>query len=360
MFLYRKQNTKTMKLTANSRRQSVGDLLAEAPIATKVNGRIPVGSTASGQTLDVPFMIAKGAHSGPVLWINGAVHGDELNGVLGAIDFFQELQPDQMSGALIVTPASNILAFDARQKTGPLDLLDMDQYFPGNSSTSITPRIAHAMFSQIAPLADVTVNMHTHGTQYASLPYGVYKLHPDCPLSEREILTLISSFEPALACRMPVQNAPGELPGNIAGALDYQLSTLGKTAFMMEMGGGGREEPANVQATLRGLRSLTMRLGITAGEPAHCPMRSVRQVTHRKHVFSRHGGLFRQHSQPGDIVPAGQAIGLIQDIFGNLLEEVVLDHDCIVVGIRSNPVLHTGDRICFVAKEWTEVLLSDG
>jgi predicted deacylase len=338
---------------------SVSDVMSQTPPGTKVNGRIPVGATASGQKLDVPYMLAKGAKPGPVLWINGAVHGDELNGVLGAIDFFQEIVPAQMSGSLIVTPASNALAFDARQKTSPLDLLDMDQFFPGNANASTTPRMAHAIFSQIAPLADVTVNMHTHGTQYASLPYGVYKLHPGCPLTEMQMLDLIASFQPALTCRMPVEHAPGELPGNIAGALDYQMSALGKTAFMMEMGGGGREEPHNVQATVRGLRVLVNRLGIVPETEASKTERPAftRQVLQRKHVFSRHGGLFRQRSQPGDLVPAGRPIGIIQDIHGNLLEEVVLDHDCIVIGIRSNPILHTGDRITFVAKEWADVPL---
>lgn len=347
--------------TSSDRRHStVTETLATTPRGSKSQGRISVGQTATGQTLDIPFMVAKGTRPGPTLWINGAVHGEELNGVLAAMDFYQAIEVAALAGNLVVTPTSNYLAVDNRTKTASLDLLDMDQQFPGNKDGQITQRSAYHLFTDVAPHADVALNLHTHGTQYSSLPYGVYKAHPDSSMTEAGLLGLISCFAPTLACLMPVDNAPGELPGNIAGALDYQLLIRGKAAFMMEMGGGGREEPENVAATLRGLVNLCTALGMihtsnalaTKGGPMGD---SLRQVTQRKHVFSSHGGFFRAAARPGDMVAAGHLIGVSHDVFGNVLEEVRLEHDCIIIGIRTNPILHTGDRICFIGKEWREM-----
>lgn len=343
--------------------ESFGKHWHEARNGERGRGVLVVGETATGQPLGIPYRFVKGARAGPVLWVNGAVHGDELNGVLGAIDFFSSLDPEAMSGSVILTPASNFPAFDARSKTGGFDGLDLDQQFPGRADGLLSMRIANALFEAITPIADYVLNLHTHGTQFASLPYGVYKVHPGSPVSEAALRSLVSCFGAAFVCRMPVENAGGELPGNIAGALDFQSLAAGKPAFMMEMGGGGREEPRHVEATRKGLLSLARLAGILAEDPQAplpAPSDSIRLVTQRQHVFADRGGLFRTTANPGDMIPAGTIIGVIHDVGGEILQEVVLDHDCIIIGIRYNPVIHAGDRVCFIGRSWEEAKIDPG
>mgnify|MGYP001529416809 CR=1 FL=1 len=93
--------------------------------------QILVGKLANGADVMIPFLLLKGAKDGPFFWINGAVHGAELNGSVAAWELFQELDPAQVKGTLAVTPVANALGFQRRDKISDLDFQDMDTSFPG-------------------------------------------------------------------------------------------------------------------------------------------------------------------------------------------------------------------------------------
>ena len=99
--------------------------------------------------------------------------------------------------------------------------------------------------------------------------------------------------------------------------------------------------------------NVAQQLGILAGEPP-VPATLIR-VTKRAHVTVAHGGLFRAVKKPGDRVPAGEPLGSTMDMHGHVAEAVSVPHDCIVIGMRRDPVVHSGDRAAFVALEWDEV-----
>ena len=278
----------------------------------------------------------------------------QVNGTLAAIEFFRKLEGQEVSGTVIVTPTANVQAVNERTKTAAVDRLDMDQCFPGREDGLPTERLAARLFGAMAPGADVVVNLHTLGTPFDSKPYAVYKVHPDAGVAEQRLLDMIACFAPNMACRMPVTAAGGELPGNIAGALDYQCLAMGKAAFMIELGVGGRQESEHIAAGERGLRRLCSMLGILpAGEGMAVP--KLRRVTRRSHVMSNAGGFFRTAVQPAQVLPRGEPLGCIHDVFGKEVEVVRFPQDVIVIAIRRDPVVHSGDRISFVATEWDEV-----
>src|SRR5690606_6214898 len=142
------------------------------------------------------------------------------------------------------TPTANPVALDARRKTGPYDEQDLDQTFPGNPNGLISDQLSAALFAAVEPHADVAVSMHTMNNLFDSDPYAVYKVHPQSGVSEDDVLRLVRHFHPVFACRMSVSGGTGELPGNIAGALDYQMLAKGKAAFMIELGSGSCTTPA--------------------------------------------------------------------------------------------------------------------
>jgi predicted deacylase len=321
-------------------------------------GWLQVGTSASGRPISVPYLIKRGSEEGPTLWVNAAVHGDEINGVFAAQRFFDSVHTSELHGNLIVTPVSNILAFDDRRKTSNIDSLDMDQSFPGRKDGFIAERIADVLFSKFAARADVVVNLHTLSTPFNAVPYVVYKLHPESKLPEEEMLGFIACLDPCVACRMPVANSGGELPGNIAGALDFQVSARGGLAFMLELGGGGRIEEDMIAHGVKGLRRLSAKLGmINAGIDAGPT--SITRVTSRAHRFVNHGGLFEASTTAGSILKPGAILGTVRNLFGEVVETIVCDQESWVIAIRRDPVVHTGDRVAFLASKWDEVTLQE-
>jgi methylmalonyl-CoA/ethylmalonyl-CoA epimerase len=55
---------------------------ASAAPGTIVRGAIPVTTLAGGTPLEIPVVVINGAKPGPVLWVDGAIHGDEPEGPL--------------------------------------------------------------------------------------------------------------------------------------------------------------------------------------------------------------------------------------------------------------------------------------
>jgi predicted deacylase len=82
---------------------------------------------------------------------------------------------------------------------------------------------------------------------------------------------------------------------------------------------------------------------------------TLRHVTRRGHVPVAGGGLFRASRKPGELVKAGEPFGEIMDLHGHVVERPALSRDVIIIGIRADPVVHTGDRVAYVAYDWTDV-----
>lgn len=315
------------------------------------HGTIEVGSMSSGALVGLPYVAVRGARPGKTLWLNGQVHGDEINGMIAALRFVNSLDPQTMSGNVVVTPTANPHALDSRRKRNPYDELDLDQTYPGNAKGLISERQAHALFSEIRGTADFLINLHTMNALFSSKIYAVYKVHPDSGIAEKDLLRAVALFEPNIACRMDV-GGRGELPGNIAGALDYQCLAAGIPAFMLELGGGSRVEAHNVDAAERGFNRLARHLGIVAPLENDFEPESVRRVTRRGWITFEKGGLFVPEVQAGEDIAANGLLGRSMNLFGEPVEDVAVPNDGIIIGLRSDPVVHTGERAAFVAWEW--------
>lgn len=330
----------------------IGQWLASDTRAERKSGMLPVGSMASGAAVALPWVALRGARPGRTLWLHGQVHGDEINGMVAALRFIRSLDPVGMSGNVVVTPTGNPQALDARRKRNPYDELDLDQTYPGNADGLVSERAAHALFSEVRGVADVLINLHTMNPLFDAPPYAVYKVHPESGVSEDQVLAAMAPFFPTLSCRMDV-GGKGELPGNIAGALDYQCLAAGICAFMLELGSGSRYQPANVEQAEKGFLALAQQMGIVLGVQAASPAQ-LRTVSRRGWITARDGGLFVPRAKAGDLVKAGESIGDLLSLDGGMQPITPFTRDGILIGLRSDPVVHTGERLAFVAWEWAD------
>lgn len=334
----------------------IGDFLSEQSGPARKTGTLRIGSMSSGMEIGLPYVAVRGARPGKTLWLHGQVHGDEINGMVAALRFANSLDPQAMHGNLVVTPTGNPHALDLRRKRNPYDDLDLDQCYPGSAQGLISERLAHALFSEIRGTASLVINLHTMNPLFDSKAYAVYKLHPGSGIEEAALLRAIAFFEPNVACRMDV-GGKGELPGNIAGALDYQCLAAGIPAFMLELGGGSRYEAGNVALAELGFARLAGHMGILPGGADDTPA-AVRRVTRRGWITFAHGGLFVPEVEAGVTLKAGSVLGASMDLHGSPLETIRLANDGIVIGLRRDPVMHTGERAAFIAHEWDEVKLA--
>ncbi len=331
----------------------VGSAVAEKK--EKAFGRIKVGELSNRLEVFVPIMIVNGKQDGPILWMNGAVHGDELNGLIAMRRVVSDLNPKELKGTIICSPISNPMGFQARNKLNPIDSLDLDQQFPGSPNGSFTERIAYELFKEIKEKANYLISFHTIGTPYTAKPYIVYKTLPNVRSEiNEEIKKLAVTFGIFANCNVNIATAAGENPGPLNASIDVQCGLNGIPAFMTEIGAGGRFENEPIEIAVTGIYNTMKYLGMIAGEPK-IPEKQI-IVTSRKHLRCNSGGMVVMDAEPGQIVKKGERIAHIIDVASEApeIEAIKADQDMYMISTRVNPPVDTGDRIAFAALKWEE------
>ena len=311
---------------------------------------VPAGELAHKAVVQLPVIVVAGKKEGPVLWINGTFHGDELNGSYAAWELSGEIDPEQLSGTLVVTPICNPIAFECRNKISAIDNMDMDTAFPGDPEGMMTQRIAHMIYREIKANAGAVISFHTMATPYRANPYSVRKIIPGVSDSVNEVSEgMQRAFGVVTNCVVDLRGDTNELPGVTSGALDITCMKDGIPAFMGEMGQGGKVETEYVEAAKKGILNVMRYLKMLDG-PVEKPGRQV-LITKRRFLRSDKGGMIRMNVKSGDEVKAGESL-LDLHYYGDEMESYPARSDCYVIGVRENPVVSTGDRVAFVGTEW--------
>ncbi len=313
---------------------------------------IPVGELAHKAVVEMPVIVVAGKKKGPTLWINGTVHGDELNGSYAAWELSREINTENLAGNLIVTPVCNPVAFECRNKTSDIDNMDMDTAFPGDPRGMLTQRIAYLVYEEIKKHADALISFHTMATPYSADPYSVRKIVPGVSKQINQTAEgMQRAFGVATNCLVDLRSASNELPGVTSGALDITCLKDGIPAFMGEMGQGGKIEDSYVNAAKQGILNVMSYLSMI-GEEIIKPYKQI-LITKRKFLRSNCGGLATSNVRSGEEIKAG---GSLLDIhyYGDQINSYCAETDCYIIGIRENPIVNTGDRVAFVGTEWSE------
>ena len=119
----------------------------------------------------VPIPIAViGSGNGPTVLLTGGTHGDEYEGQVILRRLIHELDPDTVSGRLIVLPAINYLAAQADARCWPGDNINMNRVYPGDPDVTPTPALAHYVETRLLPMCDFGVDIHSGGRVSDFLP----------------------------------------------------------------------------------------------------------------------------------------------------------------------------------------------
>ena len=124
---------------------------------------------ANGQETKVPVGRARSAPTGTVA--AGGVHGDEIGSVHTVQTVMSQLDPGQMSGAVLAVPDVSRPALEGMARRWPnsgrgIDLIDINREWPGNEQgASAASRHAGILFNKLLkPNADYALDFHTGTT----------------------------------------------------------------------------------------------------------------------------------------------------------------------------------------------------
>ena len=295
------------------------------------------GSSVDGRKREIPVLVCHGSSDGPVLWINGATHGDEPEGAFSIFKLFERLDPSVISGTVVGVGAMNVPAFEAGKRGDPLDSFtyDMNRMYPGRADGYPTERAAWAHWTAMKDACDLQIAIHSGG-EHSYLAHMIFA--SDNP----------QSLELAAAMGEPwdLVFRSGVGGGNPAS----KMAELGKAGVTVELGGNCRTLTSDFHEIAEdlavGYYNVMQHYGMVSGDATYA---AEWRMGHQEALLAPASGMW-----VGDAamtfetaMDAGTPLGKIYDLYGEVAAEVAAPEDGLVFGLRSRPSVLEGEWCCF-------------
>lgn len=312
------------------------------PAGRKVETELPVARLLTGSPLSVPLQILHGTSPGPTIWLDAAIHGDELNGVEIIRRVLALLDPRRLSGTVLAVPVLNVPGFMNGSRYLP-DRRDLNRSFPGSPRGSLASRIANLFTTQIASRCEVGIDIHTGSDHRINLP----QIRADLDDSTTE--SLARAFAPPALIHASTRD----------GSLRQTGADLGVSVLLYEGGEAWRFDEWSIRTGVLGILRVLTTLDMVASEvverleaealelgPAPDPVVARRS----RWVRARRTGVAQLQTDLGHRVERGEVLGQIRDTFGRRLSRIMASTDGIVIGLNLDPIVNQGDAVVHIAK----------
>lgn len=307
----------------------------------KAKGYVGAVTRVDGTSLGLPVLVVNGRHDGPVLVVDGAIHGDEPEGTLAIQQVARGLDPATLRGAFIGVPVMNVGAFEAMARGNPRDThtFDMNRIYPGKPEGFLTDRVAHAHHTEILRLADLEMSIHSGG----NISYLAETIFTKANDTKSEELGYAMGEEWPVLLETP----------HPVGSPMAAMVAAGKPAITVELGGAATCMPQafqhNADVLARAILNVCRHYGMIEGAPtyAQAHWRGKQRVVQATASGMLEPVLHDRLKQP---VAKGETLLRTVDLFGDLLEELKAPCDGTVFGMRTYPSITAGDWALFCAE----------
>jgi predicted deacylase len=291
---------------------------------------LPITKLVTGAPVSLPVWVHHGRHEGPVIWVNAAIHGDEVVGTEVIRRVLADISPKELRGTIVAVPVVNVLGFMSGDRYLP-DRRDLNRSFPGSARGSLASRIAHLFMTEVVAKCSVGIDLHTGADRRTNLP----QIRAD--LDDPRTLKLAEAF-----------GAPVMLHAKLRdGSLRQAAREEGAAVLLYEGGEAWRFDDFAIDAGVAGVRRVLAALEMVDGAPeVTAPSEAYRDS---KWIRARGTGVLHLEVALGDRVEKGQRLGGLSDTFGRRVRLAHADRDGVVIGLNRSPLVNAGDAIVHVA-----------
>ncbi len=221
----------------------------EAPGKQVGRLQVPRSSNSSGWSNQYVPIVTVANGDGPTAIVLGGVHGDEPEGQVAALNLARELQPEQVSGRVIVIPCVSIDASRAYTRLWPSGA-NMNRSFPGSPTGPADEQLAHFLSTRLFPRSDIVVDMHSGGRTGLCLPWSEMHWVDDVE-QRRQMVDGMLHWNTDWCCVYIDIAGTGLLVG--------EAERQGKIVVSTELGGGGHVTAEIHRLALSGLQNVLRR-----------------------------------------------------------------------------------------------------
>lgn len=310
---------------------------------TRASGFIEVPAVAAmDEGTRIPVTVIHGARPGPVLGLVAGTHGYEYSPIVAMQRFPSKVDPQELSGTVIVVHVANVPSFLGRTiYYGPVDGKNLNRVYPGKPNGTISERIAHAITREVIEKSDYLVDLHCGDGNEALRSYSYWMTSGTPEVNEK-------SKEMALAFGLDhivIDNERSLDPNNSVYTSNTAI-TRGKPSVTTETGMLGRVDTDGADLAEAGVFNLLRHFRMLPGEPRRVqhPIWIDRNIVLRSPAT----GTFHARVQPGHTVAQGTLLGVLTDFFGNPIQEIRAPFAGIVLYVVATPPVREGEPLGMV------------
>lgn len=283
--------------------------------------------------LDTPVYVFRSLKPGPVVLLQGGMHGNETNGV----EIVRQLVSrhgikNPLKGTIVAIPILNIAGFIAGTRDLP-DGRDLNRCFPGSKNGSLGSRIAYSLTKEILSIIDLGIDFHTGGEKINNYP------QLRCSFEDTHAKDYAKIFEPPFILNSPYREK----------SLRREAAKLKKPVLVYEGGESLRFTKLAVEQGVNGTIRLLNHLGVCDIEVPKVNHTIILSST--AWIRARKAGLFRTTKKYGSFVEKDEIIGTISDPYGEKEYDLKAPHDGFLIAINNKPVVNEGDALIHIGIE---------
>ena len=281
------------------------------------------GTAIEGFASPVPVIVLNGNGPGPVLCLTAAVHGDELNGIEVVRRVLDDIDVEELNGAIIGVPIVNIQGFYRGTRYLP-DRRDLNRHFPGNARGSAATRMAHSFFTEVIRNCSALIDLHTGSLNRTNLPQVRANLN----------IPSIARMTQAFGATVVLHSVGDKR------SLRRAATEAGIPSVTFEMGEPMRVQSEQVEHGAKAIETLLYSLGMTRqrrywGDPEPVYYAS-------KWVRVDHGGILFSDVALGERVSEGELLGVVTDPISNAQHRIYAPTSGRILGMALNQVVLPG------------------
>ena len=299
----------------------------------KVAKKIKIGSLYDNSPLEIPIILINGRESGPILCLNSGMHGNELTGIEIVRRAALEIDPNELSGAVVAIPGCNPLAY----VFGVHHIWDNPWLsFPGNPWGSWDKRLVYFLFNNIFSKTNYILDFHSGNNEV----FERYIYVVDTSETYKKVGRLNEELARAFGTGLPVLR---ELVKVKQPLLAYYAGMEGIPVITPEIGGGQTVWEEDVKRGVKGIENVMKYLKMIEGKPEPSEQIFISQI---QTIWATHGGFLVPEVSPLRIpckVSKGQVIARITDLLGNEVDVIKSELDGVLYLARLSRAVKTGD-----------------
>lgn len=277
-----------------------------------------------------PFFSVAGTLRGPTVLVTAGIHAAEYTGIAAAIRLGRLLDPEKVSGTVVVLPLLNRPGFYERSiYVNPEDNENMNRVFPGRPDGTWSERFAHHLLNEVIARCDYAIDLHAGDMIEDLVPFTTFRETGNAELDRRA-----RRMADAYGARWLVKGAPsGERPGLLYAA----AASRGVAAMIAESGRIGQVEESAVARHVAGVLNILRTIGVLAGKPRK--VAKPRVLERFDWLRSPHEGIFQCRVKVNARVRKGQLLGEMVDLLGNHLGDVKAPDKGVVLFLVTSPAI---------------------